>query len=289
MAAELKNRIKGRPEFIRAAETDDGAVFLAWRETPGAQKYIIEKYNWEIEHFRRYAAVPGDTMEFVDTDVEPGRVYRYRINAKRKNPGGEVLSRRGMMTSVSTTSKDTVLLTEAQHPAFGQAKLTWQPAPDVDGYCVNRRPAEVSKPLPLAYVDQYQTGYLDRTCISGQIYFYSVQSFRQYGDDELIYSQVGNEKRVVNLDTPQILSIKKHGRTAQFKVRVTAGADGYLLLRADTPDGPFTEAARTDSGTTLTLTDRGGRSHGGCYYAVCCYKKYEGEELHGPATAPQHV
>ena len=289
MAAELKNRIKGRPEFLRAAQNADGAVALAWKETPGAAKYIIEKYDFADDRFHRYAAVPADTLEFIDTEVSPGRVYRYRIAAKRKNPDGTVIAKRGMMTSVSIASNETVHLDSAEHPAFGVAKLAWTPLPDADGYCVNRRPAEIQKPLPLAYVERDQTSYTDRSCVSGQIYFYSVQSFRRYGDDELIFSRSGNEKRIVNFDVPLVLSVKKHGRTAKFELRVTAGADGYILLRGDDPDGPFEEAARTDSGTTLTLTDRGGRKHGGSYYAVCCYRIFENEELHGPMSVPQHV
>ena len=47
MSLQLTDRIKGKPELSRLCETDDGFVALYWRETPGAQQFIIEKLNRE--------------------------------------------------------------------------------------------------------------------------------------------------------------------------------------------------------------------------------------------------
>ena len=290
MSAEMKNQIKGRPEITTATETSDGAVSLAWKETVGVQKYIVEKFDRETQRFFRYAALDAETRTFLDTDVEPGTIYRYRIAAKRKNPDGEVLVRRGSIVSVALTSKDSVRLLKAEHPAFGVAKLAWEGAENVDGYRINRRNATISKPLPLAYVDSKSTTFVDRSCVSGQIYFYSVQSFRQSdAEDDPVFSQNGNELMIVNLDVPEILAKKKRGSTVEFQLRITAGADGYVLLRSDSEDGPFIEVARTKKITDLKLTDKGGRSHGGSYYAVACVNQFDGEEYLGPKSKVLHI
>ncbi len=290
MSADLKNRIKGRPELLRAAETANGTVYLAWKEALGAQKYIVERFDRETQRYRRLIALPADVLEYTDEDVHPGGVYRYRIKAKRKNPGGEVLRRRGMAVSVSIVSDETVKLMQAEHPTFGVAKLTWEPNEHADGYRINRRPIEIDKPMPLTFVGKRAATYTDRTCVSGQIYFYSIQSYCNSDDDEMVFSRVGNEMMIVNLDKPEILSVKKkHGRTTRFDLRITAGAQCYVLFRADSKNGPYTEVCRSKNITDLTLEDKGGRNPKGSYYIIKCMRAYGGKEYFGEPTDPVFV
>ena len=70
---------------------------------------------------------------------------------------------------------------------------------------------------------------------------------------------------------------------------MTAGADGYLLLRSDHEDGPFKEVARTKSNTDLEIVDRGKRGQREAFYAVRCMRRYEGEEYFGEMTKAVRV
>ena len=70
MSLELTDRIKGKPELIKLTETDESFVLLSWRETPGAQQYIIEKLNRETGAFDKIARLPEDVFEYCDEDVE---------------------------------------------------------------------------------------------------------------------------------------------------------------------------------------------------------------------------
>ena len=82
MSLQLTDRIKGKPELSRLCETDDGFVALYWRETPGAQQFIIEKLNRETGLFDKIARVPENVFSYIDTDVEAAQVYAYRITAQ---------------------------------------------------------------------------------------------------------------------------------------------------------------------------------------------------------------
>ena len=292
MSAEIKNRIKGKPELWKAAETESGAVALCWRETPGAQVYIIEKFDNAQQRFLKIARVPeGQELTYLDADVVPGGVYRYRVIAKRKNPDGEILLKRGAPVVATVSVSYSVELSKVTHPQFGAVYLTWDADEHADGYRINRRLAETKSTLPLAYVEGQVLQYTDKTPVSGQIYFYCVQSYRRTSeDDELLFSRPGKEHMVVNLDTTEILRIKRAPeRKVTFFVRVTAGADSYILLRSEHEDGPFHEVARSKGNTDLTLTDQGKRGQREAYYAVKCMRAFDGQEYYGEMTKAVYV
>ncbi len=292
MSAELKNRIKGKPEIWKAAETEEGVVALFWKETPGAQVYIIEKFDEALQRFLKIARVPEtEELTYLDADVVPGGVYRYRVISKRKNPDGEILLKRGAPVVATVSVSYSVELTKVMHPQFGVTYLEWEKDENADGYCINRRLAETRSTLPLAFVEGQILKYTDKTPVSGQIYFYCVQSFRRTTeDDELLFSHAGKEHMVVNLDTTEILRVKRGpDRKVTVFVRVTAGADSYLLLRAEHEDGPFKEVARSKGNTDLELTDHGPRGQREAFYAVKCMRRYAGEEYFGEMTKAVRV
>lgn len=286
MSLQLTDRIKGKPELTRLYETNENAVALSWRETPGAQQYIVEKLNRETGLFDKIARVPETVFDYVDEDVETAQVYTYRITAKRVKADGSLMLRRSAQQNVTLADPRQVRMISAEHPGFGAAALRWERDEKADGYRINRRLAGVSVPLPLAYLEGQVLSFRDDTLISGQIYYYSVQSFRRAEDDELIFSHAGNELMVVNLDETEILRQKRTGRTVSFFVRVTAAIDHYVLLRAQKEDGPYTEVFRSESGLDLKLTDKAPAGTKSAWYTIRCVREYEGAEYSSQGTKP---
>ena len=284
MSLQLTDRIKGKPELVRLCETKDCAVALYWRQAPGAQKYVVEKLNRATGQFEKLAVVPEAVLEYVDTDVQSAQVYTYRIAAKRVKKDGSTMTRRGAAQNVTLTDPYEVFLKKAEHPAFGTAALEWERDEKADGYRINRRLAGVKAPLPLAYLEGQKLTFLDDTLVSGQIYYYSVQSFRRAEDDLLIFSHAGNEMMVVNLDETEILRQKHVGRNVTFLVRVTAAADHYVLLRADKKDGDYQEVFRSKSGVDLKLTDKAPSGLKVGWYSIRCVRTYEGTEYASSGT-----
>lgn len=287
MSIELTDRIKGKPELIRLLENEDHHIALAWRETPGAQQYIVEKLNRATGGFEKLATLPNDVFEYVDDKVETAHVYTYRITSKRIKKDGTAMTRRSTTQNVTLADLHTIRLQSAEHPCFGVAELRWEKFDCADGYRVNRRLSMVDLPLPLAYLEGQTLSFRDDTLVSGQIYFYSVQSFRKAEDDELIFSQKGNEIMVVNLDETEVLQKKRApGRSITFFVRITASIDRYVLFRAETPDGPYTEVFRSKSGLDLKLTDKAPAKLKKAYYIIKCARDFDGKEYLSDGTAP---
>ena len=290
MSIELTDRIKGKPELTQLAETDAHTVALAWHQTPGAQQYIIEKLNRKTGAFDKIARLPEDVFEYTDEDVETAQVYTYRVMSKRIKKDGSLMIRRGAAQNVTLSDPHQVRMKSAAHPRFGVAELRWERDDKADGYRVNRRPAAVNTPLPLAYLEGQTLSFRDDTLVSGQIYFYSVQSFRKAEDDELIFSQEGNEMMVVNLDETEVLQQKKSpGKTVSFFVRVTAAIEHYVLYRAESEDGPYTEVFRSKSGLDLKLTDKAPSGQKSAYYVIKCARSFDGREYLSNGTKPIYV
>lgn len=286
MSLQLTDRIKGKPELTRLAETDENTVALFWRETPGAQQYIVEKLNRETGLFDKIARLAETELTYIDEDVQTAQVYTYRITAKRVKNDGSLMLRRGAPQNVTLADPHQVFMRRAEHPAFGVASLQWERDDKADGYRVNRRLSGVSVPLPLAYLEGQTLSFRDDTLVSGQIYYYSVQSFRRAEDDELIFSHAGNEMMVVNLDETEILRQKRTGRTVTFFVRVTAAIDSYVLLRAESEEGPYTEVFRSSGGLDLKLTDKAPAGAKAVWYKVRCVRNYAGTEYASTGTEP---
>ena len=290
MSLELTDRIKGKPELIKLTETDESFVLLSWRETPGAQQYIIEKLNRETGAFDKIARLPEDVFEYCDEDVETAHVYTYRVMSKRVKKDGSLMVRRGASQNVTLSDPHQVRMRRADHPCFGVADLAWEKDEKADGYRVNRRPIQVSTPLPLAYIEGQTLSFRDDTLVSGQIYYYCVQSFRKADDDELIFSHMGDEIMVVNLDETEILKQKRGpARSISFHVRVTAGIDCYVLCRAEKETGVFEEVARSKDGLDLKLSDKAPAGWKDAYYTIRCLKRYRDTEYLSDGTKPVHI
>ena len=290
MSLQLTDRIKGKPELIKLNETEESFVELSWRETPGAQQYVVEKLNRETGVFDKIARLAEDVFEYVDEDVETAQVYTYRVMSKRVKKDGSLMVRRGAPQNVTLSDPHQVHMRRADHPCFGVADLAWEKDEKADGYRVNRRPSSVNTPLPLAYLEGQQLSFRDDTLVSGQIYYYCVQSFRKADDDELIFSHFGDEKMVVNLDETEILKQKRGpGKSVSFHLRVTAGIDSYVLCRADKENGVFEEVARSKDGLDLKLSDKAPGGWKEAYYIIRCLKRYQDTEYLSDGTKPVHI
>ena len=289
-SSELKDRIKGKPEIRSLHETDEGSIYISWAEAKGAQQYIVEKFNRNTQKFEKLVSLNDATFEFVDSAVVAAGVYRYRVAARRTNNNGDVITKRGSTTSVSVSTLETYELLDVTHPSFGVVKLTWEKDENADGYRINRRLSLTNRTLPLAYIEGQTLEYTDKTPISGQIYFYTVQSYRRSEDDELVFSKNGKERMIVNLDKTEITGIKKgREKTVQFSVRITSSADSYVLFKSDEKDGEYVEAARSKSGIDLTVSDKREKHKKGAYYTIKCMREFEGTEYFGEGTEPVFV
>ena len=85
------------------------------------------------------------------------------------------------------------------------------------------------------------------------------------------------------MDYPVVLGRKRSlsGKVA-FSLRLTAGADGYVLFRSSSADGEYKEAARQEGIDSLYIETRREGKEKTAFFRLACYKKDGDREFIGP-------
>ena len=88
--------LPGAPMELRAVFDASSGVKLSWSDVSDAEdKFLVErKVADSNDKFFVLAELPADTVEYVDTEVESGTIYRYRVlavNGFGESPSEDVL------------------------------------------------------------------------------------------------------------------------------------------------------------------------------------------------------
>lgn len=281
-----RDAIKNRPEIIFADVTEDRKIRLTWGKAVGATGYVIERYSKVKEKFVKIGTVDEATLEFTDSSKLGDGVYEYRVGAmktvaEQRNP----IIRRGGGRKVNLSSIPAINITRVSSPKFGSVTVEWEKDENAEGYVINRRVEGMNEAILRGRADKDTFTFVDDTATSGQVYYYDVQSFVHKEDDTVVFSNTGKEFCFVCLDKTEIVSVKsKLAKRVELSVRMTAGADAYILLKSDTEDGEYKEVSRSKGAFDLTLFDKGNRGEKGAYYCVCCLKNVGKENFFGKRT-----
>lgn len=281
-----KNLIKTKPEIVFVDVTDERKVELSWRAAEGATDYNIERYNREKDKFVKIGSVKADVTKFTCAEKLPDGVYQYRINAlKTVEEGKRPISRKGAARAVNLSSIPAVEITKIESPSFGKVKITWQEDKNALGYVINRRLEDMNESVSRGESEKGVLSFTDDTAVSGQVYYYDVQSFVLDKAGERVFSNTGKEECFVCLDKTKIFETKRGlSKKVSFSFRMTAGVSFYVLFKGETKDGEFKEVARTENSTTLSLHDKGERGErSACYFIRCC-RVMNGKEIFGPKS-----
>lgn len=275
-----KDVIKTKPEIIFADVTDERTVELSWKEVKEATGYNIERYDREKDKFVKIGSVDAGTTAFTCKKEPKDGVYQYRINALKAIEGKlRPLSKKGSPREVNISSIPAVNVTKISSPEFGKVSVSWEKDENAVGYVINRRLEEMNESVVRGETDSESLSFIDDTAVSGQVYYYNVQSFILDENGERVFSNTGKEECFVCVDSTEILEVKrKHFKKVSISYRLTCGISFYVLLKSEKKDGEFTEISRSKSGTALTLSDKAKSGEKGAYYCVRCCKIVNSKE-----------
>lgn len=280
--------INNKPDFESLA-FENGKVIMSWKEARGAEKYIIKRSKKADCEFKKVGEVSFGTTYFEDTSVVDEGLYWYRITAYRDMGDAKPLSKNSESESVNITT-----LSEPKPLSLrvGKGKsitFSWDDKSNVDGYIILRRHSFMKRPLKIGTAEKGICSFTDTDYANGPLYFYSVQSYKKSGKN-IIYSHPSKEISTASLSETKItLAEKKHFKKVVFTLRMTSGADGYILYNSDTEKGEYKEVARTTGFDNFILIHKGEKGMKCAFYKACAYKKNGTEELYGPFTKPLFI
>ncbi len=275
-----KEVMKTKPEIVFADVTDERTVELSWKEVKEATGYNIERYDREKDKFVKIGSVDAGTTNFTCKKETRDGVYQYRINAlKTVENKLRPLSKKGSPRAVNISSIPAVNVTSISSPGFGKVLVTWEKDENAVGYVINRRLEEMNESVVRGETDSENLSFVDDTAVSGQVYYYNVQSFILDENGERVFSNTGKEECFVCVDSTEIYEVKrKLFKKVTFNYRLTAGVSYYVLLKKTEEGDKFQEVARSKSPTELSLSDKGKSGEKTAYYCIECCKVVNSKE-----------
>ena len=267
MSLGLTDKLKKSPKIKKIAIDENGAAVLLWTKVDGAEKYAVKRSASPNGEYETICWVKK--TEYIDGTIEKDSTYWYKITAWKKLEGKKTSTKTsGVMAVVLTDIKapENIKIIAQKKPAI---KIQWKNIKGVDGCIISRRNDFYKQILPVDIIKG--ESYIDEGIVSGQVYHYSLQYFKN--GEKTKQGAFSEEMDCIHLDSGAILSLKGSlNKKKTLSLRLVAGADGYILLRSDKKDGEFKEIARTSSGFDLKITDKVPKCLKTYYYAVCAYK-----------------
>lgn len=162
-------------------------------------------------------------------------------------------------------------------------KISWTPIYNADGYHVYRATSKNGTYRQVArLLGSDVSSFINRSLTTGRTYYYKVRAF----EDGICgaYSTIKTGKAV-----PKQVKISKVQSWGYNGLKITwgkvAGADGYRLYRATSPNGKFTYVTQINSGSTCSYVNTKLTTGQKYYYKMRAFKKYAGSYHFGAMSA----
>ncbi len=277
-------KLKKCPKIKSVTVTEEKQLLIKWTKVEGAEKYAVKRALSDTGEFQHLAW--SKKCEYIDTDVPVDVTCRYKIMAHKALEGKKSSTKLSAVKAAVISDIPAPQNLKAEEEK-GKIILSWDKVDGAEGYIVSRRNDFYSQILPVARTKN--CSFTDSKIVSGQAYHYSVQAFVA-GEESERQGNFTPEAHCVSLDCGEILEVKSYfGKRISLKVRIVAGADGYILQRSDSPDGNFADVAKSESGLDIMLNDKVEKRLRTYYYRAVAYKTVA-EKMHkGQPTKVVHI
>ena len=265
------------PSEVKATLNSAYSVKIKWSASANAAGYFLKRYNpssgqWDIIY-------QTSGRDFTDNTCQPETQYRYHIVAYRYVNDKLYFAPVSNEAVITTPSFGAAPATIEISAAATSITLTWAAAPGASGYAIKRLNASTG-----AWDVIFQTRattFTDKNLTPDRSYSYHVVPFATGAA-----THYGAASATVTASTPMVsgpasITAYSAGRS-EITVHWDMGdlADGYVLRRAESPDGPFSNVVSTGS---RSYTDTGLTADKTYYYDVQAYRIVNGTILYAPS------
>lgn len=117
-AAKTPSKVK-----ISSYASNTTQIKLSWKKADNATGYAIYRYNDSTKKYKKIATVSSSKLTYLNSGLEPGKVYKYKVRAYNKT-NGTVTWGTASNAGVTMTKPVKVVCTKAAKSASA-VKLTW--------------------------------------------------------------------------------------------------------------------------------------------------------------------
>ncbi|MBN2039231.1 MAG: hypothetical protein JW864_04260 [Spirochaetes bacterium] len=218
------------PEIIATKGILNDRIEIKWNNIPEADKYFIYKsITNNKEDFTELSQT--QSFSFTDTNVEPGKVYNYKIKAwsEKRNFSEFSNTDTGYLKLLSPQIKVSALSTAT-------VEISWQQVPGAQLYYIYRSDSETEEFTEIGKTEKLS--FNDNSAVPGKIYHYKAASWTEtigYSD----YST--SEQGIKKLKTPQISLSGSQFEKITITWNSIEGAEKYIIYASESQSGQFIE------------------------------------------------
>ncbi len=220
------------PQNVAAVNTKN-AIKVSWSASAGTSEYRIFRQDSLTAGSRLVDSVDAGETEFIDTDVEIDGIYSYYIQAVSVKGESKYSDMTAPVMRIECVEGVKVgILADG-------IKVNWKEHSSAESYIICRKNGDKWTRI----AQTYDSEYIDKTVVSGQVYAYSVipvvGDFEGGADETLI-------KELKYLTSPKIIKATNNEDSITVSWEKVLGAKTYEVQRALTDsDGERTSSYKT--------------------------------------------
>jgi hypothetical protein len=258
--------VPAAPANVTAQTLSETSVTVSWGDVTGENGFVVERSPDGSTGWTQVGTTSADVTNFVNTGLNPGTTYWYRIRAVDASGS----STPSTATSVTTTA-DVVAtptgLTGSANGTTNQVTLTWTDnAANATGTRVMRS-VDGSTWFQLATLSVSGTGartYVDSTASPGTTYYYAVQDFDTFTSSSL--SNVATATTITLAPTNPVAKASSN-TTIVLTWNNVVGEQGFKIERSLNNTVNWVQVGTTAANVT-SYTDTGLTPNMTYYYRV---------------------
>lgn len=248
------------PVNVAATVNNYNSITISWNGVADAKGYIIERIQTGAEsNYTELSQV--NATEYIDTTIEVGKEYKYRVFAYVYNETNQLLKSGASVEATAQTTISEPQSLEAKHYSTTKIKLNWNA---VDG-ALQYRIYRAKKGGKYKLIDTVEsTKYKDTKLKKGKKYYYKVTAIN--GDYESGYSN----RASLYAAASGVKKLKAKGSSYNhitLKWKKAKGATKYRVYRSTKKDGKY-KRIKTVKGTSYSNKVKTGVTY---YYKIISY------------------
>lgn len=227
-------------------------IVLRWNFVDGADQYILYRKAGSAKSWTEIATVYEDEdlayVQYKDTDIESGTVYKYTVKAY---DGDEYSPYNTTGWSIEFLSTPTV---KSVANAYGGPKITWSKVTGATSYQIYRKTKSTSwKKIGTSK----STSYTDNSAVSDKKYYYAVRAVDGSNQSYFSASHFDSVCKTVNYLAAPVVTVANTTSGVKVSWDKVTGAQKYIVYRKV---GSATKWTKVKTTTSLSYTDKNVKS-----------------------------
>ncbi|WP_416145255.1 immunoglobulin-like domain-containing protein [Planococcus koreensis] len=265
------------PANLKGASTSYNSAKVTWSAVSGATGYEVYRSTSSTGIYSSAGATTGTS--FVNSSLATNKVYYYKVKAYQTSGSAKVWGDFSAAVSATPVLEAPVSV-KAVSASYNSIKNSWASVSGATGYEVYR--ATSSEGTYSSVGSTTATSLTNSGLTTNAVYYYKVKAYRTV-DGKKVYgpfSALVNTKPVVSAVT-SVKSVSAGYSKNKVSWSQVSGASGYIVYRATSKTGTYSNIKTITSGSTLVYENTGLTTGKTYYYKVRAYRVVSGKNVYG--------